>query len=359
MSAPSASLLRPGVMSMSMHPRTDLGLAKGARGGFTLIELLVVIFVIGVLVALLLPAVQSAREAARRAQCTNNLKQIGLALAGYVSTYTVLPPGVGGSAPLGREPRWSAHSQILPQLEQPALFNSLNFYGVPWLHDAELGPLNQTVLKTRIDVFLCPSDRDQVVDTLGQPELVTQSASYRGCAGTIPYNLSNDLPIPGGTGRNNGAFWVGSAVRPAQFRDGMSNTAVFSERVLGDSTRTDPLSDHYLASDTVSSCLAIASASAPRLEIFYHWSGQRWGDGNILYTRYHHILPPNQPSCLLGGSNDIDGPILVTATSRHPGGVNVLLGDGSVRFVKQAVSQSLWQALGTVAGGEVVDQGGF
>ena len=124
-------------------------LARKQRA-FTLIELLVVIAVIGVLTALLLPAVQAAREAARRAQCSNNLKQIGLALANYQSALRVYPFGVGGGGPPGNVVnRWSAQSQLLPYLEQPALFNALNFVGTPWLnYNPVFGPMNQTDRKS-------------------------------------------------------------------------------------------------------------------------------------------------------------------------------------------------------------------
>jgi prepilin-type N-terminal cleavage/methylation domain-containing protein/prepilin-type processing-associated H-X9-DG protein len=332
---------------------------RNVRAAFTLIELLVVIAVIGILISLLLPAVQAAREAGRRAQCTNNLKQIGLGLANYVSTHQVFPPGVAGSAPAGREPRWSTHSQLLPYIEQGAVYNTINFYGVPWLDDVQLGPLNQTALKTRIAVFLCPSDRDRVTDTLGTPDLTPEATSYRGNAGTLPNNLSNDLPIPGGTAKNNGVFWFQSSTSPAKVTDGLTNTAFFSERVLGDSTRRDSLSDYYLTGSALTSCQKVDVTTAPRLSIFYQWSGERWGDGDVIYTRYQHIFPPMKPSCLLGGSNDIDGPIAVTASSRHPGGVNLLLGDGSVRFAKESVAQAVWQALGTASGGEVIDMSQF
>ncbi len=132
--------------------------------GFTLIELLVVTTVIAILVALLLPAVQSAREGSRRLQCENNLKQIGTALANYETAIAVYPFGVGGGGPPGSVVnRWSPHSQLLLYLEQTALYNAINFTGTPWLNlENYLGPANQSALSTRIAGFLCPSDTDRI-----------------------------------------------------------------------------------------------------------------------------------------------------------------------------------------------------
>jgi prepilin-type N-terminal cleavage/methylation domain-containing protein/prepilin-type processing-associated H-X9-DG protein len=321
--------------------------AAGLRRGFTLIELLVVVAVIGVLAGLLLPAVQAAREAARRAQCTNNLKQIGLAMNNYEAALGAYPFGVGGGGPAGHVPRWSPQSQLLPFLEQGALFNALNFAYIPWASDPAFGPPNQTALAIRVATFLCPSDSDRIVEL----DRLAHN-NYRACAGTLPYNLAADSPD--GTGRNDGSFYFQSRVRAGDLRDGTSATAAFSERCLGVSGRPDPLADYYLTADAPSACPGAGPVATPRYTNPREWSGERWGDGNVLYTRYHHAQPPQTTSCLLGGSADFDSQVIVTATSRHPGGVNLLLGDGSVRFVKQTVAARVWKALGTIGGGEVV-----
>ena len=315
--------------------------------GFTLIELLVVVVIIAVLVGLLLPAVQAAREAGRRAQCQNHLRQIGLAIHNYEASHGVYPFGVGGGAPPGFGPRWSAHSQLLPYLEQPALFNAINFSGIPWSHDPPgIGSWNATSLRTNLAAFLCPSDPAPEVDP--SPPAGT---NYRAAAGTRPYNLPGDSPD--GSGRNDGVFWFQSAVRPAMLRDGSGQTAMFSERCRFDPARTDVASDYFLAATTLPSCVASGPATAPRLDVAYERAGGRWGDGNVLYTRYHHAFPPHSPSCLLGGSEDYDSQVVSTATSRHPGGVNMLMGDGSVRFARSTVAREVWAAAGTIAGGEI------
>jgi prepilin-type N-terminal cleavage/methylation domain-containing protein/prepilin-type processing-associated H-X9-DG protein len=332
-------------------PRPRPALAPRPRRGVTLIELLVVVTIIGVLIGLVLPAVQAAREAARRAECTNHLKQIGVALAGYESGLGAYPFGVGGGGPPGHLPRWSPHSQLLPYLEQSELFHALNFSSIPWLHDTDLSPPNQTALTTIVAGFLCPSDSDDIEDE----ELGIAHNNYRGCAGTLPYNLAADSPDR--RGRNSGAFWYQSSTRSAHVLDGLSGTAFFSERCLGVPLEEDSLANYFRADASVESCRLASPGSTPMFGGPYEWSGQRWGDGNALYTRYHHILPPQSPSCLLGGTQDFDSPVVATATSRHPGGVNVLFGDGSVRFVKQTVADVVWRAMGTLAGREVIDQG--
>jgi prepilin-type N-terminal cleavage/methylation domain-containing protein len=262
---------------------------RGARG-FTLIELLVVIFIIGVLIALILPAVQAAREAGRRLQCQNNLKQIGLAAASYETTIGAFPFGVGGAGPPGAVGRWSAQSQLLRHLEQAPVYDAINFSFIPWGHFGGLSAPNQTALSTRIEVFLCPSDSDRIVESFGMAH-----NNYRACAGSLPYNLA--AGSPDGRGRNDGLFWLGSALRPARVSDGLSTTAMFSERCLGNSG--DPLGDYYLADPPLDSCEG-AGPALPQLWGTVEWSGQRWGDGNVFYTRYHHILPPNRPSCNFG-----------------------------------------------------------
>ncbi|MGC8640283.1 MAG: DUF1559 domain-containing protein [Isosphaeraceae bacterium] len=317
--------------------------SRGPIRGFTLIELLVVISILALLIALLMPAVQGAREAARRMACANNLKQIGLALASYQATHWVYPFGVGGGGPPTYIPRWSIHSQILPELEQNALFNSLNFSGVPWTFQPQYSPSNTTFLFVSITGFLCPSDSDQIGDLVGHN-------SYRGSAGTLPYNLKNDSPDL--TGRNTGVFWYQSSVGTNAIRDGTSATAMASERCLGVPAHPDVRADFYVTAPTIAACSHASPTQASRYVNSVEWSGGRWGDGCMFYTRYHSIFTPNQPSCNFG-SDDYDGQVIATATSRHPGGVNLLLADGSVRFVKNTIDLRIWQALATIAGGEI------
>ena len=321
------------------------------RRAFTLIELLVVIAIIGVLVGLLLPAVQAVRESARRAQCVNNLKQIGIALANYETVVRTFPFGVGGAGPKSYIPRWSAQSQILSYLEQPDLFHSLNFSGVPWGHDAGFSPPNTTMLSTKLAVFLCPSDTDNIVEYYNMAH-----NNYRGCAGTKSYNLKNDSPDQ--TGRNDGAFFYQSSTRDASVRDGLSNTVFFSERCLGGLSVPGIRTDYFESAPSETACRAAAPGLTPRFTNVVEWSGERWGDGNILYTRYHHIFTPNKASCNFG-MDDFDAQALVTASSRHPGGVNILLGDASVRFVQDTVAEPLWRGLGTIAGAEIGGVGDF
>jgi prepilin-type N-terminal cleavage/methylation domain-containing protein/prepilin-type processing-associated H-X9-DG protein len=316
--------------------------------GFTLIELLVAVAIIGILIGLLLPAIQAAREAGRRVQCQNNLKQLALAAANYQSAVGVYPFGDGGAGPQGLAPRWSAQSQLLLQLEQVALYHSLNFSFVPWGHFPDLSAPNRTALGTKIDGFLCSSDDDRIAEGYGLAH-----NTYRACAGILPINLTSGSPDD--QGRNNGVFWYQSAVGPARIPDGLSSTALFCERCLGNSG--DIRGDYYLTQLPVSSCEA-AAPGLPQLPGTVEWSGQRWADGNVFYTRYHHILPPNRPSCNFA-SDDFTGLAVVTASSRHPGGVNLATADGSVRFIRDGVDPRTWKALGTTGGNEVVNPSGW
>ncbi len=252
---------------------------SSSTGAFTLIELLTVVAIIGVLVALLIPAVQMAREAARRGACINNLKQIGLALAAYESMHAVYPFGDGGGTPPGYLPRWSAHSQLLPFLEQRTVYNALNFSGLPWAHHPLYGAPNSTGLLTQLTVFLCPSDVGFILDQDG-----TSCNNYRACAGTLPINLVDD-PVKN-TGRNDGAFWFQSAVKisailmePA-LRRPSANAAwatALSPTRLGMSTRSSP---------------RLRPASRPtrpqRLAMRIPSNGR--GSGGLMATRFTRVI---------------------------------------------------------------------
>ncbi len=323
--------------------------ASSAVRGFTLIEILVVIAIIAILLALLLPAVAASREAARRSQCVGHLKQIALAMHIYHDEMGSLPPGVVGADRLG--PRWSPQAMLLPQLERASLYNAINFAGVPWGHHATLSAMNLTAIRTHIANFVCPSDLDRIDETWGLAH-----NSYRGTAGTLPYNLN--LDAPDGKGTNNGPFYFGSATQFAHITDGTSHSAAFSERCLGSTATPDPLADYYSTAPPTDSCRDAGPLTTPRYVDPVEWSGQRWGDGNTFYTRYHHILPPGSPSCNFG-SDDYDGNTVVSATSRHPSGVNVGLADGSIRFVKNSVNPAVWKALGTIAGVESIPAGAY
>ena len=228
------------------------------RRGFTLIELLVVISIIAVLIALLLPAVQSAREAARRAQCTNNLKQIGIACHNYVSSFKVLPFGKGETYGGGAAPyaRWSAQSQLLIYIEQGNLFNSINFSLAPetpgMAGDVAFMPAyqntnrdNATRSRIQIAMFLCPSDATDPASVVpGWPG----GNSYLGNMQTWACDLGDQNPSsvsPGDT--PHGIFYYHSWVKLAQITDGPSNTAFFSEKIRGNGMRdSNALSDSMI-----------------------------------------------------------------------------------------------------------------
>jgi len=363
------------------------------RRGFTLIELLVVIAIIGVLIALLLPAVQAAREAARRSQCTNNLKQIGLAYHNYLSANgdTVPPVFVDyGSPDNFIAQTHSSHARLLPYLEQGTVYNTINFAyssrwgGTGWCctdsgdprDGASAGPhgmIQMTALVTQIKVFLCPSDPNPGSSGTMRVDGVTSRLVG---ANNYPANIGLDRRL--NNWRFNGPGFVSSqwdsafpTVTLASFVDGTSNTAIYSEWVKGPGagpptkdglgmTYTGPSSlfpqsteqGPYTFQGEYTSAVACQNNGTVQN---WGWKGEWWieGDRNV----YQHTQTPNRRACLY---SDIGVPgradvMMAGASSLHPGGVNVLFGDGSVKFVKSTINYIPWYGIATVNGGEAVD----
>ena len=328
--------MRP-IPDLSACLRRSARLSKSPRRGLTLIELLVVITIIGVLLALLIPAVQAVRESARRTQCVNNLKQIGLALLTYESAIGCLPPGrmltndpryAGTNPPctsLLVDKSWLLH--ILPQLEQSALYNSIN-QGL-----TIFGLENSTTRAVAVGTFACPSDPDagQVrrgyalllasfrLDSEATP-FMTQYDSYVGMYGSlylqaIPRSASGCQVAPSVLAQVNGSFNDVSPIRLSSLSDGVSNTMVASERAL----------------------FPLRNAEANNSAAFdqYGWTiSGNWGD-----TLVSSFYPPNLHKKIV--SDRCVEPFFA-ASSLHPGGLNGLFGDGSVRFIKETISTWLF-----------------
>jgi len=376
---------------------------------FTLIELLVVIAIIAVLISLLLPAVQSAREAARRAQCINNLKQIGLAMHNYHSSIDTFPQGKSQSADqAGYSDKgyagwteWSAQAELLQYMEGSTQSNAINFSYCGGYNYGQV--VNSTVWGSLIKSFLCPSDNNAAQSAPGSGTGQPGSNSYRGSIGTTTANYWSGVtnsagyascqpdPFfgapPGCTAFSTGTFCYFTSFGLRDMTDGSSNTVAFSESLIGATggnagSRNNsvtgvsgatgasvPDASGYLGTTILTTALqACSSAYTTAWQTNTNTSvanGNRWGWGAMSMTLFNTVVTPNSKqyawnSCRMScGGCGPDDSIFSNAQSNHPGGVNVLFSDGSVRFVKDSVQQQAWMALGTRGNGEVVSSDAY
>jgi len=326
------------------------------RPAFTLIELLVVIAIIAVLIGLLLPAVQKVREAAARVKCQNNLKQIGLAMHGYMNTNGRLPPnGVftyTGGAVVQSSP-WSANSRILPYIEQESLFKNIDF-NTPY-------SAQPFVTSKRVGTYICPSEvNDKGSGTHPVYGNKNWTLNYAVNLGTWAV-LTNKAS---GMQAGNGAFAPNRGFGPQDFTDGMSNTIGLAE-VKSYTTRATGGSGPLPVPAGPADIAGYAGGSVDPAKMTH----VEWVDGKVHETGFTTVFAPNTKVPVAGGgttydvdfitateSNVADTYAAVTARSYHTGGVNAVLMDGSVRFVANGIPLAAWRALGTRAGGEVVNE---
>lgn len=311
-----------------------------SRRGLTLVELLVVMAVIGLLIALLLPAVQASREAALRTRCANNLRQIGLAIHHHAEAIGAFPAGVG---PM---PGPSYLVQILPYMEQRPLYDALNFAEDDLLTNANLTVLHQTP-----GIFLCPSDVGRTVQT-------EHAINYAANAGRS-------------VARGEGMF-IGRPLRASEISDGLSQTVGVAEWVSGPGLihpdllpgRFDRLRSKHRLRQVYSdrpedfdaftrACEAIGPSDIDP-HVLSASKGQFWVKGGLSITQYNHVLRPNRPSCSARENMNA-----ISASSLHDGAAHVLTMDGGVHLVKDSIDPRVWLAVGTRSGGETVDGGPF
>jgi prepilin-type processing-associated H-X9-DG protein/prepilin-type N-terminal cleavage/methylation domain-containing protein len=328
----------------------------GFHAAFTLVELLVVIAIIGILIALLLPAVQAAREAARRTQCTNHMKQVGVAIHNHENSTKRLPCGMLGHLPKAAR-EWSAYTaqtQLLPYLEEMAIYDGIDFTN-RWLN-----PINQKAAKAPVAVYTCPSD-----DSLGKiytsqgleaDTLFEWSRSnFVVCAGSshlAPLSLNTLMsrppefrddprfePILIKQYKSDGAFVVEVGRRLREFTDGLSNTVLGSEVLTGMDGKNDVRGIWFMGFEGGA--------------IYQHQHTPNSSVPDFMESGSHcdPYPPPPEMPCRAGASESSQ--TYFSARSRHPGGVNVLFGDGHVEFITDSVDLMAWRAIATVAGGEV------
>lgn len=333
------------------------------RTGFTLVELLVVIAIIGILVGLLLPAVQSAREAARRMQCSNNLKQLGLALHMYQDTYKTLPSRMTGpswsTVPASPPPRFSPFVMLLPYMEQTNRYNQIYTTQVyAWHGNPNSGYVGN------IPYLMCPSDglvspvgadRNAVYSPLNYGTCMSDNPNLGGTAGS---SLVPDQNI-------RGLFGYLHYVRFGDITDGLSNTMALAEIIVAP---VESRLGRAVANDTTSplNCrarLVNGVYTSGTIIAQFRCHGQRWQDGRPQYCGVTNILPPNSATC-----SSQAGTGIYSSASRHTGGVQCVLADGSVHFISQNIDTGnlslppvtggpspygVWGALGTKNGSEV------
>ncbi len=327
------------------------------RSGVTLVELLVVVAIIGVLVGLLLPAVQTARESGRRSACINNLRQLGLGLANHESARRRYPVGSESrSFPTyprvsAQHCRWSTLAHLAPYYERQDLLDGLD-RSVPLYIDLRpdaIAPQNKPIVKMVVPLFLCPSDRGVAVSPIFGP------TNYAACAGSggdgTPYDT-------------DGLFFINSQTRTRDVTDGLSKTVAFSESLLGDSSSMNraTVTPANAYGFVMSAPLTAASCAGTAVWNFSDPRGFSWANGEYRTTMFNHSLRPNDETLdCMGVLMSPPGGMMDrlyaaygwrAARSRHPGGVNVIMADGSGQFVGDTVDPVVWKALATRAGGE-------